>query len=148
MMTERKKVSAMESERELMNEDFQKMLEEEKFVEVKYDRVEAYEKAAEQGEATAQYILGKAYHFGRGVVQDYGKAAHWYKKAAEQDVAAAQNNFGLCYANGYGVTQDHEKAVDWYEKAAEQGFAISQSNLGVCYRKGNGVAQDDEKAVY
>ena len=41
-------------------------------------------KAAEQGDAAAQYNLGWMYRFGKGVQQNYSKAVKWYRKAAEQ----------------------------------------------------------------
>lgn len=39
---------------------------------------------AEQGDAVAQYNLGKMYRKGHGVSKDGKKAAKWYRKAAEQ----------------------------------------------------------------
>ena len=38
---------------------------------------------AEKGDELAQRALGHFYRKGRGVVQDYNKAANWYRKAAE-----------------------------------------------------------------
>jgi WD40 repeat protein len=43
-----------------------------------------YRKAAEQGNADAQYSLGFMYENGRGVPRDDTAAASWYQKAAEQ----------------------------------------------------------------
>ena len=45
---------------------------------------------AEQGDADAQYFLGKLYENGRGVRQNYAEAAKWYRKAAEQSHAEAK----------------------------------------------------------
>jgi len=45
---------------------------------------EWFSKAAEQGDAAAQYKLGGLYEEGRGVPQDKTKAAEWFRKAAEQ----------------------------------------------------------------
>jgi TPR repeat protein len=52
----------------------------------------SYRKAAEQGDASAQYNLGIMHDNGQGVSQDRGQAAPWYRKAAEQGHAAAQFN--------------------------------------------------------
>lgn len=110
---------------------------------------EAYKKAAEQGDANAQYNLGVCYKRGEGGVdQDYNKAVYWYRKAAEQGLAEAQHNLGVCYINGEGVPKVIEKAVFWWEKAAAQGYANSQYNLGYCYEFGEGVDVDYNKAVY
>ena len=46
-----------------------------------------YRKAAEQGDAKAQFNLALRYYKGEGVTQDYAEAAKWYRKAAEQTVS-------------------------------------------------------------
>jgi uncharacterized protein len=97
---------------------------------------------AERGLARDQTILGILYEAGRGVDQDYEKAAFWYRKAAEQGDAQGQNHLGLVYAAGRGVELDHEKAAGWYRKAADQGLSVAQGNLGNCYASGKGVEQD------
>ena len=109
-------------------------------------RVTAYRKAAEQGNADAQFNVGVMYANGRGVPQDYAQARDWYRKAAEQGNADAQFNVGVMYANGQGVPQDYGQALVWYRKAAEQGAAAAQGNLGVMYAKGEGVPRDDAQA--
>ena len=45
---------------------------------------------ADQGDATAQFNLGNAYHAGKGVVQDYQQALFWVGKAADQGDARYQ----------------------------------------------------------
>lgn len=47
-------------------------------------------KAAEQGDAAAQFQLGWCYYNGRGVPQKDTEAVKWYKKAAKQGDANAQ----------------------------------------------------------
>ena len=85
--------------------------------------VAAYRKAAEQGDAKAQYNLGVCYANGDGVQKDLTQAVFWYRKAAEQGHAEAQYNLGVCYYNGDGVQKDLAQAVFWLRKAADQGFA-------------------------
>ena len=92
-------------------------------------KFEIIKKAAEQGDAEAQYSLGVCYYYGYGVEQDDAEPADWFRKAAEQGYAEAQNNLGVCYYYGYGVEQDYKKAVKWWVKAAEQGNANAQDNL-------------------
>lgn len=46
--------------------------------------VKKYRKAAERGDAEAQYRLGSCYREGFGVQQDDAEATKWYRKAAEQ----------------------------------------------------------------
>ena len=52
------------------------------------EAVKCYRKAAEQGDAAAQYNLGVIYYNGEGVTQDYAEAVKWYRKAAEQGYAS------------------------------------------------------------
>ncbi len=49
---------------------------------------------AGQGQAEAQYQLGRMYDNGQGVTQDYKEAAKWYRMAAEQGNSMAQNSIG------------------------------------------------------
>ena len=111
------------------------------------EEVSKYIKAAEQGDADAQFNLGVMYDKGQEVAQDYSQAADWYRKAAEQGNANAQYNLGVMYLNGQGVPKDDSQAANWFRKAAEQGSANSQYNLGYMYRNGQGVPQDDSQAA-
>jgi TPR repeat protein len=113
------------------------------------------QRVAEQGDANAQYNLGKYYYNGDTIKRDYEQAVYWYKQAAEQDNADAQYNLGKCYEYGYGVEKNCEQATYWYKKAvcywkrlAEQGEVEAQYKLGLCYRLGNGVEKDDKQVVY
>ncbi|MDG2286187.1 MAG: tetratricopeptide repeat protein, partial [Alphaproteobacteria bacterium] len=90
-----------------------------------------YRKAAEQGNADAQFNLGVMYYNGDGVTQDYVEAAKWYRKVAEQGDAEAQNKLGFMYRKGEGVTQDYAEAVKWYRKAAEQENVMAQYSLAL-----------------
>ena len=81
-----------------------------------------YEKAAEQGSASAQYELGNFYYRGAGVSQSYEKAMYWYEKAAEKNNAEAQYMLGAFYAMGIGVPQNDETAEMWLKKAKENGY--------------------------
>ena len=101
-----------------------------------------YAQTAQQGNAEAQFILGKSYFEGRGVPNDSYAAAAWYRKAAEQGHTRAQVNLGFMYENGWGVAKDYGQALVWYRKAAKQGNAEAQSNLGSSYANGRGVPQD------
>ena len=47
------------------------------------EAVRWYRKAAEQGDAAAQFNLGSMYDDGRGVAQSSSEAFKWYRKAAD-----------------------------------------------------------------
>lgn len=102
---------------------------------------------AEQGNATAQNVLGFMYQNGKGVPQDDTQAVNWYRRSADQGDASGQNNLGFMYEGGRGVSQDYTQAAIWYRRAADQGNTAAQSNLGWMYRNGKGVQQDDIQAV-
>lgn len=82
---------------------------------------ENYRVDAEQGDARAQYKLGRKYKLGSGVDKDYREAVRWFQKSAEQDYPDAQFELGVMYEYGYGVDKDISLARYWYQRAAEQG---------------------------
>jgi len=104
-------------------------------------------KQAKDGDLSAQYDLGSAYYFGRGLRQDYTEAVKWFQSAAGQGNADAQLALCICYGLGNGVRKNKTQAVKWLKLAAEQGLADAQSILGVLYRDGQGVQQDDAEAI-
>ena len=73
---------------------------------------------AEQGDAVAQFDLGRLYDKGQGVTQDVQEAVKWYRLAAAQDYAKAQYNLGVMYIQGKGVPQDFVRAHMWLNIAA------------------------------
>jgi hypothetical protein len=87
------------------------------------DAITQYRKAAEQGDAEAQYNLGEAYYEGDGGSQDYAQAVMWWLKAAEQGWAAAQYQLGCAYSAGEGVPKDYVKAHMWFSLESECAYA-------------------------
>ncbi len=86
------------------------------------EAVKWYRKAAERGDATAQYFLSFYYLSGAGGVEsNRSEAVKWCRKAAEQGLSDAQAALGSCYANGYGVPKDLVEAYKWFNIAASQG---------------------------
>ena len=85
------------------------------------ESVADYRKAAEQGDADAQYNLGLFYANGDGVSKDFAEAVKWWRKSAEQGNVEAQYRLGVCYKNGDGVTKNFAEAAKWCRKAAQQG---------------------------
>ena len=77
--------------------------------------------AAEQGHAYAQLLLGTMYEEGRGVSQDYKRAAGWFTLAAEQGEADAQLLLSTMYGLGHGVIRDYVYAHMWGNLAASNG---------------------------
>lgn len=107
---------------------------------------EAIRKAAEQGDAEAQYQFAEHCFWGTDMKEDEEEAAKWFRKAAEQGHAEAQSQLGLCYYDGMGVEEDDAEAVKWWRKAAEQDDQFALYRLGECYLDGIGVDMDWDKA--
>jgi TPR repeat protein len=101
-----------------------------------------FRKAADRGNADAQFNLGYMYTEGQGMRRDQVAGARWYRKAADQGRANAQFNLALLYQNGKGVPRDYGAAATWFRKAADQGYVDAQLNLGIMYSNGQGVPQD------
>jgi hypothetical protein len=105
-----------------------------------------YTKAAEQGDARAQALLGFMYQEGRAGLPKGPEADQhaikWYTKAAEQGDAMVQSLLGCMYQHGRGGLpqgpEADQHAIKWYTKAAEQGQAVAQRNLGCMYQNGRG----------
>lgn len=63
------------------------------------------------------YLLGEKYYFGRGVRQDYAKAAEYYHKAAELGNVKAAVCLGYMYRDGRGVARSQSDAEKWLRMA-------------------------------
>jgi len=82
-----------------------------------------YRRAAEAGDAGAQFNLGLCYANGDGVPEDAELSVAWHRRAADAGQSDSQFSLGVCYAKGDGVAKDAEQAVSWYRRAAEAGHA-------------------------
>jgi len=80
-----------------------------------------YQKAAEQGNADAQLMLGVMYRNGRGVLQSEAKAAQWFQKAAEQGNADAQLMLGVMHLIGQALNSNQQAGCNFLRASAEQG---------------------------
>lgn len=82
-------------------------------------------KAAEDGDARAQFRLGLEYEDDKNC----GEALKWYRKAAEQGNAAAQYKLGNMYEFGHGVETNKAEALQWYLSSAGQGYSMALSEF-------------------
>jgi uncharacterized protein len=100
---------------------------------------------AEEGNAKAQFHLGRMYAFGQGVVQDPREAVAWYRKAAEQGNADAEYVLAVMVEDGAASSpRDAAEARAWLRQAAEQGGFNAQFRLGMAYAIGDlGLPRDD-----
>ena len=103
-------------------------------------------RAAAEGDAEAQFLLGQRYAEGDGVIRDDKEAARWFALAARQGLAEAEYHYGLMLLKGRGVVQDYQAAFEWIEKPAKRGYAKAQYSLGELYRYGTGTPIDKARA--
>ena len=97
---------------------------------------EWFKKAAEQGDANAQYNLGLMYEYGQGVDKDYLRALNLYQKAAYQGNSDAQYRAAGMYASGQIVPRNDALVLSLLEKSAAQGNVLAQTALGLWYASG------------
>jgi len=115
-----------------------------------------YHKSAEQGNAEAQYALGKAlailFDERRRKKEEYEGMA-WLRKAAEHGHIEAEYYIGYYLLWYYDTHYDYApkefqaEGVSWLNKAAEHEHLKAQCLLGYIYRSGDGAEKDYEAAV-
>jgi len=95
-------------------------------------------RAAEAGDAAAQFLLGHAYQQGFGVPKDMAQTSVWYARAGEiRETAAAQPaGPGVGQAPVQTSVKDLTHALEAYRKAAEAGDIGAQLYLGLSYDRG------------
>lgn len=102
---------------------------------------------AEQGNAQAQYRLGKMANLGQGRPPDKKEAARRFHLAAQQGLAAAQGALGYLCLVGEGVSQNNDLALKWTRKAAAQGDATAQFNLSVMHGEPFGIQKNPAESL-
>lgn len=87
-----------------------------------------YERAAEHGDAEAQFELYMLYVRGNGVPKDFELSKRYLIQSAKGGLALAQYTLGMAYLHGMQPIEENRKeAILWLQKAAASGHAESQS---------------------
>lgn len=92
-------------------------------------------KAAELGDARAQYQLGIAYEKGEQVERNLEAAGEWLSRSARQHYADGQLAYGILLATNYGQGIDslsearRQQAQIWLSRAARAGLPDAQQYL-------------------
>ncbi len=85
---------------------------------------------ARNGDADAQFELGKNYETGRiGLPKDLSEAQYWYRKAADQGDAYAEASLGILFNFGKGVQRDYAQAYLWYERAVTHAQGSNRDSI-------------------
>ncbi len=108
-----------------------------------------FQRAAEQGEAEAQYRLGRLHYETGRAENSLQMAVQWFEKAAEQNHLDGLRNLAFCYAFGDGVKSSKSKSKELYLRAfpiclqrAEQGDSSAVALMAKSYWLGQGVKRD------
>lgn len=105
-------------------------------------------KAANAGDRSAQFLLGKFYAEGVGVKPSRDTAYKWYLKAANQGHVVAQFSLASAYNTGQeGLPKSETEAFKWMQKSASNGFGEAQNMLGKMHAEGRGTRKDSVEAV-
>ena len=64
----------------------------------------------------AEWMIGRLYFDGKGVIRDFAEAATWFQKADGEGLPAAQWDLGMMYYRGYGVSKDLGTARAGYRR--------------------------------
>lgn len=88
-----------------------------------------YMKAAQNGNAEAQNMLGRCFSEGWGTAVDLEQATSWFAMAANNGNVSAQYNLAVCYEEGKGCSASTDKAKEWLSKAAESGDEDAKKRL-------------------
>ncbi|WAW00246.1 sel1 repeat family protein [Oxalobacter aliiformigenes] len=106
-----------------------------------------YEKAAENGDLSAQYFLGLMYLTGKGALKNPEKAFDWFLQAARRKLPEAQYWLADCYAHGRGTVKSDREAMYWYRIAARNGHIEAQTVTGLALLYGVGLQKDEKEAT-
>ena len=96
---------------------------------------------AQAGDATAQYVLGRAYKLGQSVARSDAEALQLIRKSAEQGHVPAQLYLAGMYLQGDGVPQDDNEGMRWLRKAAGNRDPLAQFMLGYSLEQQGNAAE-------
>ena len=103
--------------------------------------------AAKEGEAIAQFELGRLYLSGQGVKANPARAFTLLQTAAEQGIEAAEIMVANALRTGTGVKKDIPQAVRWYREAALRNDANALAALAALYKEDQDLALLDPAAA-
>ena len=104
-------------------------------------------RAAEAGCLRAQFLVGLAYHTGRGVAPDCERAGAWYRKAAGGGDSHAIANLGVMSLLGQGAPPDDLEAYTWIQSAVGLGHQWLRPALEQLERRVNGGESGDSGRI-
>ena len=98
-------------------------------------------KAAELGNAEAQYNFGYFLQNGIGIEKNPEEAVKWYKESSDNHFNDGHYAMMMAYGNGNGIEQNSKMAFEYALKCAGNNDPTCMWNVVNCYITGNGVEQ-------
>ncbi|MEG0024741.1 MAG: tetratricopeptide repeat protein [Akkermansia sp.] len=121
--------------------------------EMQWDGITLLQKAANEGNALAQFTYAWALDEGKGIAENETQAKQWFmksieglKKLASEGNTDAMTALGEIYDEGNGIRKDKKIAAQWYTQAVEKGHAYAMYALADLYKEGKGVVKSLDKA--
>ena len=111
------------------------------------EAVKYLNEAAKEGEATAQFELGRMYAAGRGVKPNPKRAYDLLRAAADQGVEEAYIMVADALRDGNGTKKDISKAVQLYRVLTAMDNPQAATALAALYRSDRALALDDPAAA-
>ena len=102
---------------------------------------------AAEGNAAAEFYLGKMYAGGLGVTVNFVKAATLFQAGVDKGFARSFLALGALYQSGSGVPKNVYQAIKLYKTAAGKGLAEASLELGRLYEFGDGIPANAATAV-
>jgi len=113
-------------------------LQDESYMFLKYavskEKITELHKAAQKGDAGAQFQLALCCLAGMNVPQHDLLALTWFMEAARRGHRDAQYFLGECFARGWGIKKNPGLALKWFKKAAAQGDVRAKKRVDTYYR--------------
>lgn len=114
--------------------------------------INSIKKVAEQGDAEAQFNLGKCYYHGDGVNRDLKEAVYWFRKAAEQGHVKAQEALKNLNAKEISTPKTSKKIKTPLQTPKERNARLKQlkenlQNSNSIIRKAKAKAYDGRRLI-
>lgn len=109
--------------------------------------VEELERLAENGDASAQLLMGQLFRDGPLLIPDSQKAKHWFTQSANAGLPQAQYALGKLLLSGDQEVHDPEEGIRCLKQAAQGGSPFAAYRLGREYLQGEMVPKDPKRAA-
>ena len=105
------------------------------------------QKAADAGDAGAQFTLGEALYHGQGIGRDVRRGVEYVLAAAKSGHTRARTRLADFYMSGTVVPYDPRSGFRLYMESAAQDDCAARFEVAHCYESGRGVDLNLEKAA-